>query len=315
MKRSDWPGMICLLSVVLLVGMLLVGCGDDDKEGEVQPQPIVIADFAGAWVAQQYKATSIDDPETSLELITVGGAFQFDADEEGAFEGRGFVPATVAGVTVELPFQGNVELLTQDSLLVDFTPDLPPFLTDMRGSFSLEGNSLAIIDSNATFDFDGNQELDPAVFEGIMVKNDGSYPAIIFTEDFEGFWEATSYTVTSDADPQISIDTIDEGATFVFDVNATGEAIGTAFIPAAFAGQDTTFEDFGASFELIYQNEMAIVFTPEEPPFLTNTQGSFTLVGDTFTLTDENAVFDFDGDQVPEPADAVVVMERTSTSQ
>jgi hypothetical protein len=311
--------MIYLLSVFLLVGILLVGCGDDDKEGEIQPErPIEISDLAGSWVIQQYKATSPDDPETSVELISLGVAFQFEADEDGAFEGRGFAPALFAGMTVELPFQGNVQLISQDSLLVSFTPEQPPFLTNIRGAFSLEGNTLALIDSNSTFDFDGNQELEPAIFEGALVKNDGSYPAIVFTEDFEGLWEATSYTVTSDPNPpnpQISIDTIAEGATFVFDVNVTGEAIGTAFIPAAFAGQDTTFADFEASFELIYQDEMIIAFNPEEPPFLTNTQGSFSLVGNTFTLTDENALFDFDGDQVPEPADAVVVMERTSTSQ
>jgi hypothetical protein len=98
-------------------------------------------------------------------------------------------------------------------------------------------------------------------------------------------------------------------------VNASGAATGDAFIPASLAGQDTTFSDFAAAFELIYQDTMTIIFDPEEPPFLTNTRGHFTLDGETYVLTDANAFFDFNQDMVPEPAIAVVEMERTSTAK
>jgi hypothetical protein len=56
---------------------------------------------------------------------------------------------------------------------------------------------------------------------------------------------------------------------------------------------------------------MTIAFTPEVPPLLTNTRGYFTLDGNEYTLTDEDALFDFDGDEVPEPASAYIEIERT----
>jgi hypothetical protein len=312
MKYSRRHELLHLLPVIVVVGTLLAGCGGDNG-GE--PKVIVLSDFEGAWVATQYEATSVDNPLMSLELISAGGAFGFNADDEGNFAGRGFVPAALAGMTLELPFQGYVELIGQDTLVVHFTPEMPPFLTGMRGAFTLSGNTLTIYDPNSTFDFDGDEQPDAAIFEGTLVKNTGAFPAILFTEDFEGHWEATGYTVTNADNPQVSFDTIEMGATFEFDVDATGQATGNAFIPAALAGQDTTFSNFEGSFELIYQDTMLIAFHPEEPPFLTNARGHFTLVGDTYTLVDENTYFDFDGDMVPEPAIAEVVIVRTSTTK
>jgi hypothetical protein len=310
MKHPAWSGLLRSLPMVLVLGILLAGCGDDNG-GE--PKVIRLSDFEGAWVALEYRATSVQNPLISAELIGAGGAFAFEADDAGAFEGRGFVPASLAGETLELPFQGDVELISQDTLLVTFTPQYPPFLTQMRGAFTLAGNTLTIYDPNATFDFGMGGGLEPVIFEGTLVKNDGSYPPIIFTEDFEGIWEAISYTATSAANPQVSIETIALGARFVFDVSADGTAIGDADIPAALAGEDMTFEDFPAAFEIIYQDTMMIAFTPEIPPFLTNTRGYFTLVGDTYTLTDENASFNFGGGL--EDAIAEVVMERTGGGQ
>jgi hypothetical protein len=300
------------LPVLLLIGLLLVGCGDDNGGG---PGLIVISDFEGSWVMTQYKATSADNPAVYVELIALGGAFEFDVDEAGGFEGRGFVPAEVAGSTVELPVQGNLELISQDTVLVTFTPEIPPFLTETRASFTWIGDTLSLYDPNAVFDFDGDQQLEPSIFEGTMVFNTGSYDRIIFTEDFQGHWEATSYTVTSKVEPMFSVDTIDSGATFEFEVDASGQAVGQAFIPAAFAGKDTTFSDIPAAFELIDQDSMMIEFTPEIPPFLTNTRGRFTLDGDDYTLTDSHTLFDFDGDMVPEPAIAVVEMERAGAGR
>ena len=304
MKRLHWPG---LLPAILILGLLFAGCGDDNG-GE--PDLIVVSDFEGEWVVLEYKVTSVANPLMSVELISLGSAFEFDAEDDGDFQGRGFVPATLAGTTVEIPFQGTMTLISQDTLSVDFTPEQPPFLTGMRGAFVLDGSTLTLHDPNSDFDFDGDQQSEPADFEATLERQDGSYPYVIFTEDFEGHWEATSYTVTSKANPQLSINTITLGATFEFDVDDEGEALGEAYIPAELAGgQDTTFTDFPASFELIYQDTMMIAFNPQQPPFLTNTRGHFTLDGDVYTLTDTNAFFVFD--QAPEPAIAVVVLERS----
>jgi hypothetical protein len=96
-------------------------------------------------------------------------------------------------------------------------------------------------------------------------------------------------------------------------VDDAGQVVGDAFIPAALAGEDITIPDFDASFELVTQDTVDFIFTPEYPPFLTNTRGPFALVGDVLTISDENAYFDFDGDQVLDQAVFEAVIERTSS--
>lgn len=307
MRHLCRTGLLGLLPVFLVLGILVVGCGDDDGGG---PDLIVISDFEGHWLVEQYKATSVANPAVFLELVSLGGAMEFNADDEGDFEGRAFVPATVVGMTLELPFAGSFELISQDTILITFTPEIEPFLTDTRAAFTLEGNVVTITDPNTTFDFDGDTVEEDAIFEGIMNRISASYPSVILTEDFEGFWEAASYTATSVTNPETSIEAVGLGASYDFDVDATGSAIGNAFIPAALAGQDTSFTDFAASFVLMYQDTMMIAFDPVQPPFLVNAHGSFTLEEDELTLTDENAFFDFNGDQIPEPAISEIVLER-----
>ena len=146
MKHLDWPGLLRLLPGLLLISLLFAGCGDDNGS---EPDLIVVSDFEGEWVILEYRATSDADTLISIELISLGGAFEFDADDEGEFQGRAFVPAAVAGMTMELAFQGTMELISQDTLAVTFTPEQPPFLTEMRGAFTLEGNTLSLDDSNA----------------------------------------------------------------------------------------------------------------------------------------------------------------------
>ena len=192
MKYQHRPGLLRLLPVFLLLGLMFTGCGSDDNGGG--PDLIVASDFEGQWVVLEYRATSDANPLVTMELISLGGAFEFDAEDDGAFTGRGFVPASVAGMTLEIPFQGQMELISQDTLAVNFTPEQLPFLTNMRGAFTLDGNTLTLDDANAEFDFDGDQELEPADFEATLERHDGSYPPVIFTEDFEGHWEATGYT-------------------------------------------------------------------------------------------------------------------------
>jgi hypothetical protein len=316
MRFFNRSGVLYLLPAVLLAGVLFIGCGDDGGgDGGGGPTLIVIADFEGSWVADSYRVTSSANPMITLELIALGGAFAFDADDAGAFAGRGFIPASVAGMTLELPFQGSVELIDQDTLQVNFTPELPPFLTTMRGAFTLEGDMLTITDTNATFDFDGDTVEEPAIFEGTMVKYEGSEPPVIFVADFEGSWEAATYRVTSVAVPAITMEVIALGATFEFDIDDAGGVLGDVFIPASIAGEDVVITGFTGAFSLVKQDTIQISFTPEHPPFLTDTQGSFTLIGDTFNIMDENSSFDFDGDLVEEPAIFEATMMRTSTAK
>lgn len=162
-------GLTSSLAAVLLACFMLVGCGDDD-DGSPKPKVITLADLEGTWVATKYEVTSKDAPAMSLDLVTIGGAFSWDADGEGNFTGEVVIPEALGGPQT-LPFAGNFELISQDSLAVNFNPEIPPLLTSSRVGFTLVGNTATITDDNGTFDFDMDGTEEPATFEGILVRN------------------------------------------------------------------------------------------------------------------------------------------------
>ena len=60
--------------------------------------------------------------------------------------------------------------LSQDTVQVVFTPEIPPFLTGFSGAFTMDGDDLSLTDENTTFDFDGDQVEEAAIFEGTMER-------------------------------------------------------------------------------------------------------------------------------------------------
>ena len=308
---SRWLGVLCFLVVIVLAGTLFTGCGDDDGGGG--PALITVADLEGYWVAESYVVTSATNPQISLNFVELGGGFAMEADDQGDFTGRAFVPATLLGTSLELPFQGSFDLISQDSVEVDFDTEFQPFLEDTRAEFTLEGGTFTIIDENTSFDFDGDEVMEPAIFESNLVRYQGSGPAVIFLADFEGYWEVTSYRVTMVAPPQMSLEAVALGATFNFDLDEDGQFLGDAFIPAALTGSiDITITDSPGYFVLVTQDTVQVLFTPQVPPFLTDFSGAFTMDGDDMSVIDENALFDFDGDEVEEAAIFEGTMERTA---
>lgn len=130
----------------------------------------------------------------------------------------------------------------------------------------------------------------------------------IEVSDFEGSWEASSYELTSQDDPSVTIDIIAAGAVLTAQTGSTGDLIGQVEIPEALGGPLTL--DFAATFVLVDQETMTVTFDPEIPPLLTDFTGPFGLDETTMTLQDNDAVFDF-GDGAGEvPAIAEVVLVR-----
>jgi hypothetical protein len=127
--------------------------------------------------------------------------------------------------------------------------------------------------------------------------------------DFEGVWEATSYSVTSIDDPALSVDVVELGAGFAAEADAEGNIEGVVAVPAALGGPADL--PFAATFVLEDQETLSLLFAQELPPLLTSYSGPFDLDGDTLTSTDENAVYDF-GDGNMTPATAVIIMTRDS---
>jgi hypothetical protein len=144
---------------------MFVGCGDDDG---AKPRVITLADFAGSWSATEYKVTTKTVPAFSIDVIDVGGSFTMAADNAGNYTGTAVIPAELGG-PVTLDFAGTIALVTQDTLQVNFNPEIPPLLTNFRAAFQLSGNTLTVIDSNTTFDFGAGEQ--PAIFEGTMVRS------------------------------------------------------------------------------------------------------------------------------------------------
>ena len=155
-------GVLALLPVILFTG-----CSDDGSE----PDLITIADFAGSWETVTYRVTNSAIPAISLEIISLGAAMEWDADESGNFTGSAFIPAVLAGQDLNLDVGGTFSLISQDSVVINFVPEIPPFLTQTRAEFELTGNLLSFIDENSTFDFDGDGTEEAAIFEGTFMRS------------------------------------------------------------------------------------------------------------------------------------------------
>lgn len=164
LKTLRRTAMLCL---AVLPCALFTGCGDDDGTG---PDPITLGDFQGSWTAQTYRLTDAAMPAISLELISMGATFEWEADGSGNFTGSTFIPAVLAGQDLNLPFQGTFTLIGQDSVIVNFVPEIPPFLTQTRAEFTLAGNSLTLVDSEEMFDLDQDGADEAVVFEGTLVR-------------------------------------------------------------------------------------------------------------------------------------------------
>ena len=113
-------------------------------------------------------------------------------------------------------------------------------------------------------------------------------------EDLVGTWQAQSYTFVDDATGQLSEDLVAlQGAAFTLVVTADGQAT-------------TVFND-------------GVGGTSSDSGQLSSDGSTLTLGGDTFsasrsgntlTLVDTNAEYDFDGDGSDEPADLTIQLQR-----
>jgi hypothetical protein len=162
MRGVRW---VSVLVVILLV--VFSGCGDDGSK----PNLITIADFEGSWETLTYRITSSANPALTLEIISLGATMEWDADDRGNFDGSAFIPAALAGQDLDLDVQGTFSLLSQDSVLIVFIPEYPPFLTQTRAEFSLVGDLLSFDDENSEFDFDADGQMEAAKFQGTFMRN------------------------------------------------------------------------------------------------------------------------------------------------
>ena len=142
---------------ILILGVIAVlvaapGCNDDSTK----PKDLTIADFAGTWDVTQYRVTHQTIPQMTVDFIEQGATMFFVASVTGLFTGEMEAYVEELEQVVTLPFSGNFVLVDQQTVTVAFDAEIEPYLTGFTGSFTLEGDTITMVDDDATFDFDGD---------------------------------------------------------------------------------------------------------------------------------------------------------------
>lgn len=167
MSLRSGLGMLFTLATVLAVSTPLTGCSDNDDDGGTAPDLITVADLEGTWVASSYIVTSRADAAVFLDTIALGTQFTMVGDGEGGFTGTMELPEALGG-PMTVPFGGTVVLEDQQTLTVNFDPEIPPLLTSFTGPFSLEEDTLTLNDEDAVFDFMDGNGLVPATATAVL---------------------------------------------------------------------------------------------------------------------------------------------------
>ena len=149
---------VVLPGLVLFVAVALFGAGCTSSDSD-----ITIADFAGVWDAASYLVKSKDDPAMSMDPIALGGSMTATIDTGGRLTGTASIPDPARGM-LTFPFAGQLTLIDQGTISIDFQPDIPPLLTDDTARFSLSGSTLVLENDNTTFDWDSDGTPDPSTF-------------------------------------------------------------------------------------------------------------------------------------------------------
>jgi hypothetical protein len=133
----------------LLSALLLASCGgdDDDTTGPVDN------DLVGTWDATVIELTSVADPGTVVELVSLGANGRLVLEADGGF-----------GLSVGVPGEptefGNGDWGATDVLTLDFGEG------DIQGTWQfdidLNGDTLRLTGADTEWDFDDDGTEDPA---------------------------------------------------------------------------------------------------------------------------------------------------------
>lgn len=122
-------------------------------------------------------------------------------------------------------------------------------------------------------------------------SDDGSAPKKELAP-FVGKWRASVMILTNTANPSVSVDLVQEGATFTLSVLSTGE----------YSAALTAFGQTNTEVGTIKVSGSRVTITPTSPPG-PSLVAEFEFFGNTLVL-DGDTFFDFNLDGTPEPAQA-----------
>ena len=138
---------------IALLASVAIGCSDSSGPGST-----TAADLVGQWSANAYTVTSVANPSTSAELVSMGMTLTLT-----------FTETTYVGVWV-FPgeptenFSGTYTIEGQQLTLNETGQVDPEIMT-----FSLSGSVLTLSGEDS-YDFDNDQQEDPATFVMVMDK-------------------------------------------------------------------------------------------------------------------------------------------------
>lgn len=119
------------------------------------------------------------------------------------------------------------------------------------------------------------------------------------TDEIAGTWDATHMVYHNSANPNETVDVISEGAEFFITFNANGSY--SATYTAVEEAPETTTGTWEASIDVLTTSQTGMSFS---------TEYEFVLSGNTLTLTGGDVDYDWDGDDVDEPAELDLTMVR-----
>ncbi|MFH1679773.1 MAG: hypothetical protein ABIH26_03915 [Candidatus Eisenbacteria bacterium] len=159
------------VAIALVASFLLIwGCGGDDGDNGMEPDLITIEDFAGTWNAAAFQMTANANPAMMLDLIAIGGSLTMISGATGAFTATALIPNPQTMELDTIPLAGYYSLLSQDSVTIAFTPEIPPLFTDLSVLFTLDEDTLDILNEDTLFDFDEDGTEEETTFYGRMVR-------------------------------------------------------------------------------------------------------------------------------------------------
>jgi hypothetical protein len=139
----------------------------------------------------------------------------------------------------------------------------------------------------------------------VACSDAGTEPDGFAIADLAGSWESTAFSVTSQADASLSFDLIGGGGAVNVSIQPSGNFTGTAVIPGVLIGNPemgVLTVPLAGVMRLMEGDRLRIDFIPEIPPIFTTMDPAFTLSGNSMTIVDDTADFDFDGDGIEEPS-------------
>jgi len=171
MKAQKLPS-ISLGAAALLAAIIpLVACSD----GSTEPDQMTVADLAGAWFGSQFSISSQANPRVGIDVVAAGGTVTVAIQPSGTFSGTAAMPGFLIGTpqigVVTVPMSGVFRLLGENTLRMDFIPEIPPLFVAMNTSFTYSGDVLTVTDPNTEFDFDNDGTGEPAVFQASLRRN------------------------------------------------------------------------------------------------------------------------------------------------